>query len=102
MGITRINNITEFFGEKLRLPLLKINMSIISAIVKLAACLFFPEVVDVIETARYEENTGCNDLGYIEVLRQEIDYKKSLNEKIEAQRRERYENGKNNGKMDDI
>lgn len=89
-------------GKKLRLPLLKINMSIISAIVKLAACLFFPEVVDVIETARYEENTGCNNLGHIEVLRQEIDYKKSIEKKVEAQRRERWEAGKNNGKMDEI
>lgn len=77
-------------------------MKIISAIAKLAACLFFPVATDVIETAQKEKNTGCNNLDHIEVLRQEIDYKKSLDNKIEALRRERYENGKNNGKMDDI
>ena len=90
------------FGEKLRLTLLKINMKIISAIAKLAACLFFPKATDVIETAQKEKNTGCNNLGHVEVLHQEIDRKKSIEKRIEAQRRERYENGKNNGQMDDI
>lgn len=54
------------------------------------------------ETTVKESNTDCNALGHIEVLRQEIDYKKSIEKKVETQRRERWENGKNNGKMDEI
>lgn len=77
-------------------------MSIISAIIKLAVGLFVPEITDIIETTPRERNIEHSGLDHIEVLRQEIDYKKSLDEKIEAQRRERYENGKNNGKMDEI
>ena len=77
-------------------------MKIISSIVKLAACLFFPEAADVIETTSREKNIEHSSLEHVEVLRQEIDHKKSLDEKIEAQRRERYENGRNNGKMDEI
>ncbi len=54
------------------------------------------------EATTREKNIEHNSFDHIEVLRQEIDYKKSLDKKIKAQRRERYENGKNNGKMDEI
>lgn len=77
-------------------------MKILSTIIKLTVCLLFPEAADVVETTVKESNTDCNALGHIEVLRQEIDYKKSIEKKVEAQRRERWEAGKNNGKMDEI
>lgn len=77
-------------------------MKIISAIVKFVVCLFSPEAADIMEATTREKNIEHNSFNHIEVLRQEIDYKKSLDKKIKAQRRERYENGKNNGKMDEI
>lgn len=102
MGITRINNITEFFGEKTPFATFE-NQYEYNISNSKTGCLFiFSGGNRCYRNSSERKNTGCNNLDHIEVLRQEIDYKKSLDNKIEALRRERYENGKNNGKMDDI
>lgn len=42
------------------------------------------------------------DLDYVEVYRKELEHQKDIDKRLESQRRERYESGRNNGTMDEI
>lgn len=74
-------------------------MNIIKDLTKILLSFFCSEILDILDMPENERNS---DTDYVEHYRRDIESRKAIEKRADDLRHERYESGKNNGKMDEI
>lgn len=74
-------------------------MNIIKGLTKILLSFFCSEILDILDMPENERNS---DMDYVEHYRSDIESRKAIEKRADDLRHERYESGKNNGKMDEI
>lgn len=74
-------------------------MNTIKGLVKTLLSFLFPEALGMLDVPENERN---RNMDYVEHYRRDIESRKAIEKRADDLRHERYESGKNNGKMDEI